>query len=75
MRQPHKAKTTPLNVSFHSHRVCFTKLKLLLIAIEVRSSNSNGSAGSIVINPGPEAKVEAGTQGFFIAQSDDEAKR
>ena len=30
---------------------------------------------NIAINPGPNARVEAGTQGFFIAQSDDEAKR
>ncbi|XP_067946179.1 calcium-activated potassium channel slowpoke-like isoform X2 [Watersipora subatra] len=51
---------------------CFTKLKLLLIAIEVKSEDG---LGTLAINPGIEAKVEAGTQGFFIAQSDDEAKR
>lgn len=49
------------------------KLKLLLIAIEVKSED--GCSGTISINPGSEAKVDAGTQGFFIAQSDDEAKR
>lgn len=54
-------------------RLCFTKLKLLLIAIEVKAED--GLTGAIAINPGVEAKVEAGTQGFFIAQSDDEAKR
>lgn len=54
-------------------RLCFTKLKLLLIAIEVKLED--GMTGTIAINPGPDAKVEAGTQGFFIAQSDEEAKR
>ena len=43
------------------------------MAIEVKSED--GCSGTISINPGAEAKVEAGTQGFFIAQSDDEAKR
>ena len=43
------------------------------MAIEVKSED--GCSGTISINPGVEAKVEAGTQGFFIAQSDDEAKR
>jgi len=42
------------------------------MAIEVKSSDGTTN---IAINPGPDAKVEAGTQGFFIAQSDEEAKR
>ena len=42
------------------------------MAIEVKCSDGSTN---IAINPGPNAKVEAGTQGFFIAQSDDEAKR
>ncbi|XP_067937566.1 calcium-activated potassium channel slowpoke-like isoform X2 [Watersipora subatra] len=52
--------------------LCFTKLHLLLIAIEVKTVDGGTN---IAINPGPKARVEAGTQGFFIAQSDDEAKR
>lgn len=47
-------------------------MKLLLIAIEVKTPDGSTN---IAINPGPEARVEAGTQGFFIAQSDEEAKR
>jgi len=54
-------------------RLCFTKLNLLLIAIEVKSDDKVCVA--IAINPNSEVRVEAGTQGFFIAQSDDEAKR
>lgn len=42
------------------------------MAIEVKCSDGSTN---IAINPGPNAKVEAGTQGFFIAQSDEEAKR
>lgn len=42
------------------------------MAIEVKCSDGTTN---IAINPGPNAKVEAGTQGFFIAQSDEEAKR
>lgn len=53
-------------------RLCFTKLKILLIAVEIKSADG---FTNIAINPGPDAKVEAGTQGFFIAQSDEEAKR
>lgn len=63
------SKLVNINALF---RLCFTKLKLLLIAIEVKSLDG---CTNIAINPGPDAKVEAGTQGFFIAQSDDEAKR
>uniref|UniRef100_A0A1I8JSB2 BK channel n=1 Tax=Macrostomum lignano TaxID=282301 RepID=A0A1I8JSB2_9PLAT len=47
--------------------VCFSKLHLLLIAIE-------GETG-IAINPKEGIKVEAGTQGFFVAQSAEEVKK
>ena len=53
--------------------MCFTKLKLLLIAIEARSED--GSESCIAINPGSSIKIEQNTQGFFIAQSADEVKR
>ena len=53
--------------------ICYTKLKLLLIAIE--SSNENGIGSHISINPGNFIKVEPGTRGFFIAGSSDEIKR
>ena len=54
-------------------RMCFLKLKLLLVAIEARSED--GSESCIAINPGSNIKIENNTQGFFIAQSADEVKR
>ncbi|XP_074041110.1 calcium-activated potassium channel slo [Leptinotarsa decemlineata] len=52
--------------------LCFTKLKLLLLAIEVKGTE--GVDTKISINP-RGAKIVANTQGFFIAQSADEVKR
>ncbi|XP_018573844.1 calcium-activated potassium channel slowpoke isoform X3 [Anoplophora glabripennis] len=52
--------------------LCFTKLKLLLLAIEVKGIE--GADTKISINP-RGAKIVANTQGFFIAQSADEVKR
>ncbi|XP_058467523.1 calcium-activated potassium channel slowpoke isoform X19 [Malaya genurostris] len=52
--------------------LCFTKLKLLLLAIEIKGEE--GSDSKISINP-RGAKIHANTQGFFIAQSADEVKR
>lgn len=54
--------------------ICFTKLKLLLLAIEVSDSNGDGSA-NIVINPKGDHRIRNNTQGFFMAQSADEVKR
>lgn len=54
-------------------RLCFTKLKLLLLAIEIKATEE-GSDSKISINP-RGAKIQANTQGFFIAQSADEVKR
>uniref|UniRef100_A0A1Y1KJ12 RCK N-terminal domain-containing protein n=1 Tax=Photinus pyralis TaxID=7054 RepID=A0A1Y1KJ12_PHOPY len=53
--------------------LCFTKLKLLLLAIEIKG-NDDGVDSKISINP-RGAKIQANTQGFFIAQSADEVKR
>lgn len=53
-------------------RLCFTKLKLLLLAIELKSED--GLDSKIAINP-RGAKISSNTQGFFIAQSADEVKR
>ncbi|XP_055699506.1 calcium-activated potassium channel slowpoke isoform X3 [Phlebotomus papatasi] len=53
--------------------LCFTKLKLLLLAIEIKGSE-DGADSKISINP-RGAKIQANTQGFFIAQSADEVKR
>lgn len=54
-------------------RLCFVKLRILLIAIECKNEEGNSV---IAINPTDDSvRVEPGTQGFFIAQSDDEAKR
>ncbi|XP_073977840.1 calcium-activated potassium channel slo isoform X2 [Rhodnius prolixus] len=52
--------------------LCFTKLKLLLLAIEIKGED--GADSKISINP-RGAKISANTQGFFIAQSADEVKR
>ncbi|XP_022656001.1 calcium-activated potassium channel slowpoke-like isoform X4 [Varroa destructor] len=53
--------------------LCFVKLKLLLLAIEVHSDDSSES--KIAINPKKKVKITLNTQGFFIAQSADEVKR
>jgi hypothetical protein len=45
---------------------------LLLLAIEIKGQDGNDS--KISINP-RGAKIQASTQGFFIAQSADEVKR
>ncbi|WAQ96141.1 SLO-like protein [Mya arenaria] len=53
--------------------LCFAKLKLLLLAIEVRSDE--GRESTLAINPGSKVKLETATQGFFIAESAEEVKR
>jgi hypothetical protein len=60
----------------HTHtcpRLLFTKLGLLMIAIEVKNEDSREC--NIRINPGKHVKIQPETQGFFIAQSADEVKR
>nr|XP_027202296.1 calcium-activated potassium channel slowpoke-like isoform X8 [Dermatophagoides pteronyssinus] len=52
--------------------LCFVKLKLLLLAIEV---NNDDGQTQIVINPKGTIRIQQNTQGFFIAQSADEVKR
>merc|ERR1712226_1520716 len=52
--------------------LCFVKLKLLLLAIEVKSDEGNDS--KISINP-RGTKLPSNTVGFFIAQSAEEVKR
>jgi len=52
--------------------LCFVKLKLLLLAIEVKPDE--GGDSKISINP-RGAKIPANTVGFFIAQSAEEVKR
>jgi len=53
--------------------LCYVKLKLLLLAIEI-SGGCEGNA-TIVINPKGNHRIMNTTQGFFIAQSADEVKR
>lgn len=55
------------------YRLCFMKLKLLLLAIEVRQED--GRESTLAINAGPKIKIENATQGFFIAESAEEVKR
>ena len=52
--------------------LCFVKLKLLLLAIEVKTDGDNDS--KISINP-RGTKLPSSTVGFFIAQSAEEVKR
>jgi potassium large conductance calcium-activated channel subfamily M alpha protein 1 len=52
--------------------LCFVKLKLLLLAIEVGGEDGGHT---IVINPKDHHRIQNNTQGFFIAQSADEVKR
>uniref|UniRef100_A0A2R5LGA2 BK channel n=1 Tax=Ornithodoros turicata TaxID=34597 RepID=A0A2R5LGA2_9ACAR len=71
--------TESLSASFTSMtfpqaaELCFVKLKLLLLAIEVAVDDSSDS--KIAINPKKKIKITLNTQGFFIAQSADEVKR
>ncbi|GAV00290.1 hypothetical protein RvY_11161-2 [Ramazzottius varieornatus] len=53
--------------------ICYIKLKLLLLAIGVKSDD--GQETTIAINPGTHIIIKQATQGFFVAQSADEAKR
>ncbi|XP_050664052.1 calcium-activated potassium channel slowpoke isoform X4 [Leptidea sinapis] len=70
--------TETLSTSFtgmtfpQASELCFTKLKLLLLAIEIKGEE--GADCKISINP-RNVKIHANTQGFFIAQSADEVKR
>ena len=53
-------------------RLCFVKLKLLLLAIEEKPED--GGDPKISINP-RRSKLPPNTVGFFIAQSAEEVKR
>ncbi|OQV15482.1 Calcium-activated potassium channel slowpoke [Hypsibius exemplaris] len=53
--------------------ICFIKLKLLLLAVDVKSDDGNDL--TIAINPNTQIIIKEKTQGFFVAQSADEAKR
>uniref|UniRef100_A0A1I8ISE1 BK channel n=1 Tax=Macrostomum lignano TaxID=282301 RepID=A0A1I8ISE1_9PLAT len=50
--------------------LCFTRLNLLLIAVEAK--NDQGTESCIAINPKENIRIEQGTQGFFIAQAAEE---
>ncbi|XP_054166787.1 calcium-activated potassium channel slowpoke-like isoform X2 [Oppia nitens] len=64
-----------MNMTFaQAAELCFVKLKLLLMAIEVTNENGDGGA-NIVINSKGNHRIQNSTQGFFIAQSADEVKR
>lgn len=65
------------NMTFpQAAELCFLKLKLLLIAIEISTSSADDSGSNILINPrGNSVRILGRTQGFFMAQSADEVKR
>ena len=52
--------------------LCYRRLNLLLIAVQV--SKSNGGQ-QLLINPGSHVKLKPGCLGFFIAESAKEVKR
>lgn len=54
-------------------RLLFTRLGLLLLAIELKDDEKKEC--NVAINPGPNTIIQPQTQGFFIAQSADEVKR
>lgn len=61
------------NMTFpQATELCFLKIKLLLVAIEV---NEVESGSNIIINPKSNYRIRGKTQGFFMAQSADEVKR
>ncbi|KAG8199714.1 hypothetical protein JTE90_022160 [Oedothorax gibbosus] len=66
--------TSFVGMSFpQAAELCFVKLKLLLLAIEI--THDDGADSKISINPKSQTKLTPDTQGFFIAQSADEVKR
>ena len=67
----------PAKKEFHSPftidcRLCFVKLKLLLLSIEAKQGESGDT--KISINP-RHNKIAANMVGFFMAQSAEEVKR
>ncbi|XP_074708134.1 potassium channel subfamily U member 1 [Strix uralensis] len=54
-------------------RLCFVKLNLVLLGIELRFGSQGESA--ILINPSAQIKLHRNTMGFFIARSLAEVKR
>ncbi|VDO43515.1 unnamed protein product, partial [Brugia timori] len=57
----------------YSFSLLFTRLGLLLLAIELKDDEKKEC--NIAINPAPTTTIQPQTQGFFIAQSADEVKR
>ncbi|KAK2497846.1 hypothetical protein MC885_010597 [Smutsia gigantea] len=74
---PTVCESTDRELSPSHCRLCFVKLKLLMIAIEYKSANreSRSRKRSILINPGNHLKIQEGTLGFFIASDAKEVKR
>ena len=64
-----------MNIAFFVYiyfRLCFVKLKLLLLSIEAKVAE--GGDTKISINPRSH-KITANMVGFFMAQSAEEVKR
>ena len=61
-----------LTSAIHCSRLCFVKLKLLLLSIEAKQGE--GGDTKISINP-RQNKITANMVGFFMAQSAEEVKR
>ena len=64
------------NMTFpQATELCFLKIKLLLIAIEISSDKNEENGSNIIINPKSNYRIHGKTQGFFMAQSAEEVKR
>ncbi|ELT97098.1 hypothetical protein CAPTEDRAFT_129755, partial [Capitella teleta] len=53
--------------------ICFTKLKILLVALTFKKDGRDFNY--VVLNPGNDVILGEEVRGFFVCQSDDEAKR
>ncbi|CAO2611737.1 Potassium channel subfamily U member 1 [Lemmus lemmus] len=54
-------------------RLCFVKMHLMLIAIQLKSQFNN--CCSLILNPSAQVKLNKDTLGFFIAESQQAVKR
>ena len=61
-------------ITFHLFfRLCFTKLKLLLVAV-VQPKESQ-EMNEVILNPGSKVVIDDETKGFFVCEAEDEVKR
>ncbi|KAK2146163.1 hypothetical protein LSH36_628g03007 [Paralvinella palmiformis] len=52
-------------------QICYTKLNILLLAVAIPHNQQT----TVLLNPGSDVIIEKYVKGFFVCQSEDEAKR